>query len=175
MNYIKIDNCNMNNGDGLRCVVWLSGCNHHCPGCFNPETWDFSNGDEFTEYQYDNVLKWVANDWCSGLTLTGGDPVCQDESGLKQLIELVKAVNSMGKTTWLWTGFKWEDLINQPVSFKGSLIYTLLTSCDVVVDGAYIQAQKDLTLKWRGSFNQRVIDVEKTLLYNKDKIALYEE
>lgn len=174
MNYIKIDNCNMNNGDGLRCVVWLSGCNHHCRACFNPETWDFTNGDEFTDHQYNSILKWVANDWCSGLTLTGGDPLCQDEDGLEHLINLVKAVDAMGKTTWLWTGYNWEDFEQVKIrDNRAYLQYRLLINCDIVVDGPFIESQKDLTLKWRGSSNQRVIDVEKTLLSNK--IILHEE
>lgn len=156
MNYIKIDSCNMNNGNGLRCVVWVSGCNHHCKNCFNPETWDNSNGDEFGEEQFSFIRDTLHQSWCSGITFSGGDPLCQDPQGFHYLNKLALTTRSLGKTVWLWTGFKWEDIWNDESEIA---LYrqNLLSLCDVVVDGQYVDSLRDLTLKWRGSSNQRVI------------------
>jgi anaerobic ribonucleoside-triphosphate reductase activating protein len=156
MNYIKIDSCNMNNGSGLRCVVWVSGCNHHCKNCFNPETWDSHNGDEFGEEQFNFVCDTLRQPWCSGITFTGGDPLCQDNTGFHIMNQLALTARSLGKTVWLWTGFKWEDIWNDESDMR---IYrqNLISLCDVVVDGQYVDSLRDLTLKWRGSSNQRVI------------------
>ena len=156
MNYIKIDTCNMNNGSGLRCVVWVSGCNHHCKNCFNPETWDSRNGDEFSEEQFNFVCDTLHQPWCSGITFTGGDPLCQDSTGFRIMNQLALTARSLGKTVWLWTGFKWEDIWNDESDMR---IYrqNLISLCDVVVDGQYVDSLRDLTLKWRGSSNQRVI------------------
>lgn len=160
MNYLKIDNCNMNNGDGLRCVVWLSGCDHKCPGCFNPETWDMNNGDPFTQEQIDYILSYVAQDWCSGLTLTGGDPLCQDPDGIVQLTKLCQEVHKLNKDVWLWTGYTWENIrfkfLQHPDSNFANLIYNI----DILVDGPFIESMKDPNIHWRGSRNQRVIDVQ---------------
>lgn len=156
MNYIKIDSCNMNNGSGLRCVVWVSGCNHHCKNCFNPETWDSSNGDEFGEEQFNFICDTLHQPWCGGITFSGGDPLCQDSTGFHIMNQLALTARSLGKTVWLWTGFKWEDIWNDESDMR---IYrqSLISLCDVVVDGQYIDSLRDLTLKWRGSSNQRVI------------------
>lgn len=158
MNYIKIDSCNMNNGSGLRCVVWVSGCNHHCQNCFNPETWDSSNGDEFGEEQFNFVCNTLHQPWCSGITFSGGDPLCQDNTGFHIMIPLASIARSLGKTVWLWTGFKWEDIWNDEDEIDMRIYrQSLVSLCDVVVDGQYIDSLRDLSLKWRGSSNQRVI------------------
>lgn len=158
MNYIKIDTCNMNNGNGLRCVIWVSGCNHHCKNCFNPETWDSTNGDKFTEKQYDFVAETLKQPWCSGVTFTGGDPLCQDNEGFHYMNLLALHTHSLGKNVWLWTGFEWEDIWRTSyVTGVGLLRQNLVGLCDVVVDGQYVDSLRDPSLKWRGSSNQRVI------------------
>lgn len=173
MNYADINLCDTANGEGIRVSLFVSGCTNKCIGCFNPEAQDFEYGQLYTPATERQILNQISKEYISGLSILGGDPMCQGDAGLMSLIEIANAVHNVGKTVWLWTGFKWEDLVNRPVSFRGSLIYALLTSCDVVVDGAFVQAQKDLTLKWRGSSNQRVIDVKATLASNN--IILYEE
>lgn len=175
MNYASIRSMDISNGEGIRVSLFVSGCTNKCIGCFNPEAQDFEYGQLYTPATERQILDQISKEHISGLSILGGDPMCQDDAGLVLLKQLVKSVHDMGKTVWLWTGFKWEDLIHLPLDFHGRLVYTLLTSCDVVVDGPFIESQKDLTLKWRGSSNQRVIDVKKTLLSNKDKIVLYEE
>ena len=172
MNYIKIDSCNMNNGSGLRCVVWVSGCNHHCKNCFNPETWDSSNGDEFGEEQFNFICDTLHQPWCSGITFSGGDPLCQDSTGLHIMNQLALTARSLGKTVWLWTGFKWEDIWNDESDMR---IYrqSLISLCDVVVDGQYIDSLRDLTLKWRGSSNQRVI-LSRMSINQKEPILMEE-
>ena len=173
MNYGNIKFYDIANGEGVRVSLFVSGCTNKCIGCFNPEAQDFEYGKLYTPSVSEQILEQISKDYIAGLSILGGDPMCQGDAGLCQLIHLINAVHDMGKTVWLWTGFKWEDLVNSPLDFHGRLIYTLLTSCDVVVDGAFIEAKKDLTLKWRGSSNQRVIDVKETLV--SDKIILYEE
>lgn len=174
MNYIKVDNCNMNNGSGLRLVIWFSYCPHHCKNCFNSETWDKNNGDKFNDKIISVIHKELQNDWCSGITLSGGDPTSQDEQGLSQLIELCEYTHSLNKNVWIWSGYTWEELFLDteltPIQIKRQ---ELIKNCDVLVDGRYIDEQRDLTLKWRGSKNQRVIDIQKSLKENK--VILFED
>lgn len=155
MNYAKIRNYDIANGEGVRTSLFVSGCTNHCPGCFNPEEQDFNYGKLFTKETAAEIRRMLANPVISGLSLLGGDPLCQDYGGIHDLIELCSYTHSIGKTVWLWTGFIWE-------SCRGSQM-ALLTSCDVVVDGPFKMDLSDRMLKWRGSANQRVIDVPKTM------------
>ena len=150
MNYIKIDTCNMNNGDGLRCVVWLSGCNHHCKNCFNPETWDENCGDEFGEIQQNVIYETLQQDWCSGITFTGGDPLFP--KNIEQLLQLCKNIKKKfpKKTIWVYTGYSYDDV---------SLLDGF-NNIDVLVDGEFVEELKSPLAKWVGSYNQRVIDVK---------------
>lgn len=161
MNYIKIDTCNMNNGDGLRCVVWLSGCNHHCKNCFNPETWDENCGDEFGEIQQNVIYETLQQDWCSGITFTGGDPLFP--KNIEQLLQLCKNIKKKfpKKTIWVYTGYSYDDV---------SLLDGF-NNIDVLVDGEFVEELKSPLAKWVGSYNQRVIDVKKSL--KSSKITLY--
>ena len=170
MNYSQLIACDTANGEGIRTSLFVSGCTNHCPGCFNQEAQDFNYGKPYTQDTENMLLDCIKQPYISGLSILGGDPLCQDDMGLITLNFLTHKVHSLGKTVWLWTGFKWEDF-NFTNNF--SLKSMLLSACDVVVDGPFIEAEKDLTLAFRGSRNQRVIDVHKTL--EKGEIILYKE
>lgn len=112
MNYAKIRNYDIANGEGVRTSLFVSGCTNHCPGCFNPEEQDFNCGRPFTKETIAEIHKMLANPVISGLSLLGGDPLCQDYGGIHNLIDLCFYTHSIGKTVWLWTGFIWEDCYN---------------------------------------------------------------
>ena len=170
MNYGRIIKYDVANGEGVRTSLFVSGCTNHCPGCFNQEAQDFNYGKLYTQDTENILLDCIKQPYISGLSILGGDPLCQDDMGLITLNFLARKVHSLGKTVWLWTGFKWEDF-NFTNNF--SLQSLLLSACDVVVDGPFVEAEKDLTLAFRGSRNQRIIDVRKTL--GKGEIILYKE
>ena len=170
MNYSQLITCDTANGEGVRTSLFVSGCTNHCPGCFNQEAQDFNYGKLYTQDTENILLDCVKQPYISGLSILGGDPLCQDDMGLITLNFLAHKVHSLGKTVWLWTGFKWEDF---NFTNNYSLQSLLLSACDVVVDGPFIEAEKDLTLAFRGSRNQRIIDVRKTL--GKGEIILYKE
>ena len=170
MNYSQLIACDTANGEGVRTSLFVSGCTNHCPGCFNQEAQDFNYGKLYTQDTENILLDYIKQPYISGLSILGGDPLCQDDMGLITLNFLAHKVHSLGKTVWLWTGFKWEDF-NFTNNF--SLQSLLLSACDVVVDGPFIEAEKDLSLAFRGSRNQRIIDVRKTL--GKGEIILYKE
>ena len=170
MNYSQLITCDTANGEGVRTSLFVSGCTNHCPGCFNQEAQDFNYGKLYTKDIENILLDCVKQPYISGLSILGGDPLCQDDMGLITLNFLAHKVHSLGKTVWLWTGFKWEDF-NFTNNF--SLQSLLLSACDVVVDGPFIEAEKDLTLAFRGSRNQRIIDVRETL--GEGEILLYKE
>ena len=170
MNYSQLIACDTANGEGVRTSLFISGCTNHCPGCFNQEAQDFNYGKLYTQDTENILLDCIKQPYNSGLSILGGDPLCQDDMGLITLNFLTHKVHSLGKTVWLWTGFKWEDF-NFTNNF--SLQSLLLSACDVVVDGPFIEAEKDLSLAFRGSRNQRIIDVRKTL--GKGEIILYKE
>ena len=170
MNYSQLIACDTANGEGVRTSLFVSGCTNYCPGCFNQEAQDFNYGKLYTQDTENILLDCVKQPYISGLSILGGDPLCQDDMGLITLNFLAHKVHSLGKTVWLWTGFKWEDF-NFTDNF--SLQSLLLSACDVVVDGPFIEAEKDLSLAFRGSRNQRIIDVRETL--GKGEIILYKE
>ncbi len=173
MNYAAIRNHDIANGEGVRTSLFVSGCTNHCPGCFNPEAQDFEYGKLFTTDTLFELSAMLKEPTVSGLSILGGDPMCQKPHGIACLIELCKITKNMGKTVWLWTGFLWEDLFNNNhYNNVGILKQELLMCCDVVVDGPFIEAQADRALKWRGSANQRVIDVHETI--RQGQIILYE-
>lgn len=172
MNYANIIPCDAANGEGIRTSLFVSGCPIHCPGCFNEETQDFNYGQPYTAQTHNTILEQISKPYISGLSLLGGDPMCQDEDGLRQLLNLVSAVRTKGKTVWLWTGLTYDNIFNPNTkNVRHDLQQCLFMACNVVVDGPFIEAQKDLTLAFKGSANQRLIDVQKTLI--KGHVVLY--
>lgn len=157
MRYHNITKDDMLNGDGLRAVLWTAGCEHHCPGCHNPITWDETGGLEFDDSAKQELFSLLAKDYISGLTLSGGDPLLHKTR--TELTALAKEIKSVfpDKTIWLYTGYLWDDVKNLEI----------MEYIDVLVDGKYEETLKNPLLKWRGSSNQRVIDVKKSLSLGK--------
>ncbi|MDR3767231.1 MAG: anaerobic ribonucleoside-triphosphate reductase activating protein [Butyricicoccus sp.] len=152
MRYHNITKDDMLNGEGLRVVLWVSGCAHACPGCHNPVTWDAEGGLPFDTQAKAELFEELQKDYIAGVTLSGGDPLYPtNREAIAALCQEIKDRFS-DKTIWLYTGYKWEDIRHLP----------LIQNVDVVVDGRYIEAARDTLLPWRGSENQRVIDVPKT-------------
>ncbi len=176
MNYANIIPCDTANGEGIRTSLFVSGCTIYCPGCFNQEAQDFDYGQLYTRQTHDTILEQVSKPYIAGLSLLGGDPMCQDYNGLVDLISLAQDVRNMGRTVWLWTGMTYEVLFPPPrvtLTPYHYLRQCLFMACNVVVDGPFIEAEKDLTLAFKGSRNQRLIDVDKTMKANK--VILYKE
>ncbi len=157
MRYHNITKDDMRNGDGLRAVLWVSGCTHGCPGCHNPMTWDIQDGLLFDGSAREELFAILAKEYISGVTFSGGDPLHPDNR--QEIGELIGEIREKfpDKTIWLYTGYVWEHLQN--LAYLGEI--------DVLVDGRFVEAQKDNTLMWRGSANQRVIDVKKSLAEQK--------
>lgn len=181
MNYHNITYPDMNNGDGLRVVLWLSGCSHHCYNCQNPQTWDVNSGIPFDESAKEELFRELGKDYISGLTLSGGDPL--HEANLDGVLDLVNRIRLSfpNKTIWLYSGYTWNQVINPVITddFNPSRDELLdkrkeiVKQCTVMVDGRYIDSQRDINLKWRGSKNQRVIDIKQSL--QKGKVILWTE
>ena len=174
MNYSGIYSCDVVNGLGCRVSLFVAGCKFHCPDCFNTPQQDFNYGHKYTKETEQKILELVSRPYIKGLSILGGDPLWQDDEGLQQLIELCKKVHEMGKDVWIWSGFTWEQIFPQVITneFNIHKVYqqTLISSSDVFVDGRFEKDKKDLTLKWKGSSNQRIINVKETLV--KEKIIL---
>lgn len=164
MNYSSIRNNDIANGEGVRVSLFVSGCHFHCPGCFNPEAQSFEYGERFDSKVAERIVQMVSEPTISGLSILGGDPLCQDDAGLMMLSMLCNRVRYKGKTVWLWTGYTWEDIFSLPCrDIQHQYQKFLAADCDVVVDGQFKQELADRKLVWRGSANQRVIDVQASL------------
>ena len=156
----------------MRVTLFVSGCTNHCPGCFQPETWDFDYGQPFTAETQAHILDLLAPEYISGLTLLGGDPF--EPSNQRALLPLLQAVNAQypRKTVWAFTGFLLDDELQRDGSHpRCEVTDEMLTYIDILVDGRFIEAQKDVRLKFKGSANQRTIDVPKTLAQGKVVLA----
>lgn len=165
MRYHNITKDDMLNGCGLRVVLWVSGCTHQCPNCHNPITWDLCGGLPFDQEAREELFEALSKDHISGLTLSGGDPLHPaNRSEISELIYEVKK-RFPEKNIWLYTGFSWEEIRELP----------FLSLVDVIVDGRFIEAKKDPMLHWRGSSNQRIIDVKQTLKNTSGYIVLLDE
>ena len=174
MNYASIRNNDIANGEGVRVSLFVSGCDFHRPACFNPEAQCFEYGERFDSEVAEKIVQMVSEPTISGLSILGGDPLCQSVDGLITLSMLCNRVRFRGKTVWLWTGFTWEDVFSLPCrDTQHQYQKFLIADCNVVVDGPFKQELADRKLVWRGSANQRIIDVQKTIFNNQ--ITLYKE
>ena len=163
MNYADIKVADVANGEGVRVSVFVSGCSHRCKGCFNREAWDFNYGKEFNEECINKILKELDNPYIKGLSILGGEPL--ELINQKGLLPLVKKVKEKypDKNIWCYTGFKFdEDVINRMYE-NWDETKELLRYIDVMVDGKFEEDKKDLKLRFRGSSNQRIVDVQKSL------------
>lgn len=162
MNYFRVETESMTNGPGLRTILWVAGCEHHCKNCHNPETWNKDGGEKFTKETIETVMKEVGQDYCKGITFSGGDPLAS--YNLKTVTNLAKRIREEfgnKKDIWLYTGYTYEEVKK----------LSIMKYIDVLVDGEFIEELKDATLLWRGSSNQRIIDMNKTREHKK--IVLY--
>lgn len=166
MFYSNIIEHDIANGEGVRTSLFVSGCKFHCEDCFNSESWDFNYGKPYTQETENHILSTLQSSYINGLSILGGDSLWQDEEGIAQLTRLVVQVKLIEKTVWIWSGFTWEQLPSLSKTKQN-----LVKLCDIMIDGKYDKNLRDLKLKWRGSSNQRVIDIQKSL--ENKKIILY--
>jgi anaerobic ribonucleoside-triphosphate reductase activating protein len=156
MNYATIKPLDIANGPGVRVSLFVSGCRNHCKGCFNPETWDFKYGQEFTAETWYELKRLLDNPHVSGLSILGGDPFePENRNTVEDICRAVKLRYDDTKDIWVWTGY---DFLTD-----GLIDLSVMKYIDVLVDGRFEESLKDLRLKWRGSINQRVIDVAKSV------------
>ncbi len=165
MRYHNITTDDMLNGDGLRVVLWTAGCEHHCPECQNPITWDRCGGIEFDDEAKKESFDYLSNDYAEGITFSGGDPLATYNR--KDILSLAKEIKEKfsEKNIWCYSGYTFEALKEDPVALE------IFNYIDVLVDGRYEKDLRDIKLQWRGSSNQRVIDIKKSMA--ADKVVLY--
>ena len=175
MNYAEIKYCDVANGPGVRTSLFVSGCSHHCPGCFNEIAWDFNYGKPFTQDTIDSIIESLKPDYIQGLTLLGGEPFeYSNQKGLLPLLRQVRKVLPQ-KDIWCFTGFLFDKDIIENMCKKWKETNELLSYIDVLVDGRFVEELKNLNLKFKGSENQRTILVNESLksgnviLYDFDK------
>ena len=176
MHYSTIKDCDIANGIGVRITLFVSGCTNHCKNCFQPQTWDFDFGEPFTEETEEKLLEMLKPDYINGLTLLGGEPM--EPQNQRALFPFLKRVREAypNKNVWCFTGFTYEVLKTDGSHPRCEVTDEMLSLIDVLVDGKYVDELKDLTLQFRGSSNQRLIDMVKTrengevtLLPNNDR------
>lgn len=164
MNYAQIKNYDIANGEGVRVSLFVSGCTHHCKGCFNPETWNFGYGEAFTKEVQKRILEILEPEYIAGLTLLGGEPF--EVENQKALLPFLKEVKKLypGKNIWCYTGYTLEsDILSKDGRARCECSDEMLGLIDVLVDGEFVEEKKDISLIFKGSANQRVIDLPKTL------------
>ena len=156
MNYHKIEKHSIANGSGVRCVLWTAGCDLRCKNCQNPSTWDFNSGQVFDDDAKAELFQALDKSYIQGITISGGHPLAP--KNFDTVLSLVKEIKEKfpTKDIWIYTGYTYEELYYKDIS-------RILLYIDILVDGPYIDDQRDITLKFRGSKNQRLIDVKKTL------------
>lgn len=155
MNYAKIKDCDIANGPGVRVSLFVSGCRNHCPGCFNAETWDFNYGSEFTKEVEDTLIAMLSKPYIRGLSILGGEPFEPENiETVTKLCRFVFVHFGRTKDIWVYTGYDYEDLQDLEI----------MSYIDVLVDGKFVEEEKDISLQFRGSKNQRIINVLDTVL-----------
>lgn len=174
MNYGEIKKCDIANGEGVRTSLFVSGCRHHCKNCFNEETWDFAFGKPFTEETVADIIDSCKPDWINGLSVLGGEPFEPENQKVLLPFLIMFKEKFPDKDVWCYTGFLYEEITGK-INSRAHTQYSdeLLSLIDILVDGRFIEEKKNITLKFRGSENQRVIDVKKTLA--SDEVILYLE
>ncbi|MBD5485732.1 MAG: anaerobic ribonucleoside-triphosphate reductase activating protein [Lachnospiraceae bacterium] len=185
MRYAQIRSLDLSNGEGIGVALFVQGCRFRCPHCFNPETWDFSGGKEWTSETKDRFIELTSQTYIKRLSILGGEPLA--EENLDGVLDLVNEIrlSCPQKTIWLYTGYTWEECEPfkkrdplDPEKFMPNLQallkkrYKIISQCHVLVDGRYIDSQRDITLPYRGSKNQRLIDIQKSL--QKGEIVLWQ-
>ncbi len=173
MNYATIKKVDVANGPGVRVSLFVSGCTHHCKGCFNPETWDFAYGEPFTSEVEDEVLEALQPNYIKGLTILGGEPF--EPANQLALLPFIRRYRELftQKSLWCYSGYNFEtDMLTGNLG-PWEVTQEMLSYIDVLVDGEFVMAKKDLNLRFRGSSNQRIIDVQESLA--TDQLVLWDE
>ena len=166
MNYHDIKHDDMNNGPGLRVTLFVSGCDHYCNGCQNPETWDTKSGIPFDNTAIEEIFKQLDNDYISGITFSGGDPLnANNRVEVCSLIHQIRLKYGKSKSIWIYTGYTWEEIVNT--------LTPVLLGVDVLIDGMFDKDLADVNYHWAGWTNQRVIDVQRSL--EEKKVILYKD
>lgn len=162
MYYGEIKNCDIANGEGVRVTLFVSGCTNRCENCFQPQTWAFDYGQPFTEETEDQLLDLLKPDYITGLTLLGGEPF--EPENQRRLVQLLRRVRRElpQKTIWSFTGFTYEELLRDGSHPRCEVTDEMLSLLDVLVDGRFVEELKDITLRFRGSSNQRLINLNET-------------
>ena len=167
MNYGKISACDTANGPGLRVTLFISGCRHHCRDCFNSETWNFDYEKRCMDETTDKIIEMLRDSYINGLTIMGGDPFePENQIEVFNLISKVRHIYGKSKSIWVYSGYTFEELMGEKVSktpCRTAFTKGILERIDVLVDGEFVREQKDITLPFRDSRNQRVLDVSKSL------------
>ena len=173
MNYAEIKNCDIANGPGVRISLFVSGCTHHCPGCFNQVAWDFDYGQPFTQQTIDQILEMLKPGYIKGLTLLGGEPFEPENQGA--IVELLRQIKEKypEKSIWAFSGSLFDRDILSGRLGNWEITKEYLSYLDVLVDGPFVEAKKNLSLRFRGSENQRIIDVPASLAANQ--IVLWQD
>lgn len=173
MYYGAIKNCDIANGPGVRVSLFVSGCTHQCPGCFNEVAWDFHYGKPFTEETMEEILELLKPDYVKGITILGGEPF--DPRNQEAVVQLLRSVKKKypQKTVWVFSGYLFDQDILSGKLGEWSITKEYLSYIDVLVDGPFVQAKKNLSLRFRGSENQRLIDVPASLRENS--IVLWQD
>ena len=181
MRYAQIRSMDISNGEGVGVSLFVQGCYFHCKDCFNSETWDFNGGEEWTDGVKKNFIKFVNRPYIKRVSILGGEPLA--DKNLNIVLSLVSEIRIKfpSKIIWLYTGYTWEDIwMDSNIIFDKETMKVyedykkrqqIISQCDIIIDGHFEADKKDLSLKWRGSSNQRVIDVKKSI--TQDKIVLY--
>lgn len=184
MRFASMRNLDISNGEGVGVSLFVQGCDRHCFNCFNPDTWDFNGGKEWTEETKNKFIKLIDRPYINRISVLGGEPLAKQN--LDEVLSLIKEIRISfpAKTIWLYTGFCWNDIMCSFAGLQADYVVLdkkdieawekrkkIISNVDVLVDGEYIDEQRDITLKWRGSSNQRVIDAKQSLAQNK--IVLY--
>lgn len=166
MNYHDIKHDDMNNGPGLRVTLFVSGCDHYCNGCQNPETWSTKSGIPFDDTAIEEIFEQLNNDYISGITFSGGDPLnANNRVEVCSLIHQIRLKYGKSKSIWIYTGYTWEEIVNT--------LTPVLLGVDVLIDGMFDKDLTDVNYHWAGSTNQRVIDVQRSL--EEKKVILYKD
>lgn len=172
MNYGAIKKCDIANGVGVRTVLFVSGCTHHCKGCFQPETWNFDYGERYTKETEDEIIESLMPDYVDGITLLGGEPF--EPENQRELVKLLRRIKKElpQKTVWSFSGFTYEELTGDSRAVC-EVTNEMLSMLDVLVDGEFVEAKRNISLRFRGSENQRLIDMNKTR--KEGKIVLWDK
>lgn len=173
MNYADIKRIDVANGPGIRVSLFVSGCTHHCKGCFNPETWDFAYGKLFTENEMDEIIEELRPSHIKGFTLLGGEPFeYVNQQGVLPLLRRIKE-ELPEKDVWCYTGYLFDKDIKEKMMVKWPETREMIKYIDILVDGEFKEELKDLKLRFRGSSNQRIIDVKKSI--ESDEVVLWDQ